>query len=233
MKIAVCDDEPVFLEMIRRELEQYFRRLDVEICTFPSGTELLREIKKAPFAYFCIFLDIEMPGLTGLQTANELEREGISTPVILLTSHMEYALKGYEIGAFRFLTKPVSREKLHHALAAVEQQRMADRRLVLSQNGREIYLPLSRILYIKSENVYLIIHTETAHYLIRKKLKDQQKELPAAQFFQVHRSYVINLSKIQAYDGKNVQLTDGTRIPVGRGRREAFQKAAARFMQGC
>lgn len=56
-------------------LEQYFRSLDVEIRTFSSGTALLREVKKDPYAYFCIFLDIEMPGLSGIQTAEELKKK--------------------------------------------------------------------------------------------------------------------------------------------------------------
>ena len=92
---------------------------------------------------------------------------------------------------------------------------------------------MNQILYFKSENVYIVIYTETGHYLIRKKLKEQCKELPELQFFQVHRSYIVNMSKVQAYDGKEVVLADGTRVPVGRGRRAAFQKAAARFLKEC
>lgn len=233
MKIAVCDDEKIFSEMMREVLEQYFRSLDVEIRTFSSGTALLREVKKDPYAYFCIFLDIEMPVLSGIETAEELKKERISVPVILLTSHEEYALRGYEVGAFRFLVKPVNLEKLYHALEAAEKQKVLEQRLIVSQDGREYYLPLNQILYFKSENVYIVIYTETGHYLIRKKLKEQCKELPELQFFQVHRSYIVNMSKVQAYDGKEVVLADGTRVPVGRGRRAAFQKAAARFLKEC
>lgn len=231
MKIAVCDDEPVFSEIMKEELEQYFGSLDVEIQMFSSGLDMLNEVRKNPHAYLCIFLDIEMPGISGLQTSETLGGEKILIPVILLTSHTEYALKGYEVGAFRFLTKPVNRKKLYQALEAVERQRMSEQRLTVSQDGRDFFLPLNQILYIKSENVYLIIQTETEHFLIRKKLRDQQKALPVPQFFQVHRSYIVNMARIRAYDGKEVVLTDGTRIPVGRGRKSAFQEAAARFLR--
>lgn len=103
--------------------------------------------------------------------------------MILLTSHEEYALRGYEVGAFRFLVKPVNLEKLYHALEAAEKQKVLEQRLIVSQDGREYYLPLNQILYFKSENVYIVIYTETGHYLIRKKLKEQCKELPELQFF--------------------------------------------------
>lgn len=233
MKIAVCDDEPIFLEIMKKELEQYFRSLDVEIRTFSNGAALLQEVKKNPYAYLCVFLDIEMPGLSGLETAVEMEKEKIAVPVILLTSHTEFATRGYEVGAFRFLEKPVDRGKLHQALEAAERRKMSERRLTVSLDGREFYVPLNQILYFKSENVYVRIQTETDGYLVRKKLKDQEKALPSPQFFQVHRSYIINMSKVRAFDGREVLLTDGTRIPVGRGRRSAFQKTAARFMQEC
>lgn len=230
MKIAVCDDEPVFLEIVKRELEQYYQSLDVEIKKFSSGKALIQAVKEDPFLYLCIFLDIEMPGMTGLQTAKELERAGISIPVILLTSHTEYALKGYEVGAFRFLTKPADQEELHRVLKAVENQNISQRRLVVNQDGRSFYLPLDQILYFKSENVYIVIQTEQGHYLVRKKIKEQQEELPVPQFFRVHRSYIINMAKLQDFDGKKVTLKGGISIPVGRGRREEFQKAAARYM---
>ena len=80
MKIAVCDDEPIFLEMIRKELEQYYKSLDVMIETFHSGEDLLRVIKRNPQIYRCIFLDIEMPGLSGLDTAEKVKEMGLSIP---------------------------------------------------------------------------------------------------------------------------------------------------------
>ena len=73
--------------MIRKELEQYYKSLDVMIETFHSGEDLLRVIKRNPQIYRCIFLDIEMPGLSGLDTAEKVKEMGLSIPVILLTSH--------------------------------------------------------------------------------------------------------------------------------------------------
>lgn len=231
MKIAVCDDEPIFLEMIRKELEQYYKSLDVMIETFHSGEDLLRVIKRNPQIYRCIFLDIEMPGLSGLDTAEKVKEMGLSIPVILLTSHTEYAMQGYEVGAFRFLGKPVEQEKLHQALESVEKMEAEGRRLSVRVDGKDLFIPVEEILYLKSENVYLSIQTEKERYLIRGKIKDQLFQLPEEQFFQIHRSWIINLRKVYSYDGKKVFLTEGTQIPVGRSRRESFQRMMSKWVK--
>lgn len=231
MKIAVCDDEPIFLEMIRKELEQYYKSLDVMIETFHSGEDLLRVIKRNPQIYRCIFLDIEMPGLSGLDTAEKVKEMGLSIPVILLTSHTEYAMQGYEVGAFRFLGKPVEQEKLHQALESVEKMEAEGRRLSVRVDGKDLFIPVEEILYLKSENVYLSIQTEKERYLIRGKIKDQLFQLPEEQFFQIHRSWIINLRKVYSYDGKKVFLTKGTQIPVGRNRRESFQRMMSKWVK--
>ena len=75
------------------------------------------------------------------------------------------------------------------------------------------------------------IQTEKGRFLVRKKLKEQLTELPAGAFFQVHRSYIVNMEKIQTFDGKEVILTDGSKIPVGRGKRTLFQRAVLRYLK--
>ena len=78
-------------------------------CGRSDGKELEEAVKKEPFSYTCIFLDVEMPGMNGFETAKALRDAGCQAPVILLTSHREYAPEGYEVGAFRFLTKPLEK----------------------------------------------------------------------------------------------------------------------------
>lgn len=234
MKIAVCDDDPGFLNLVRKELEEYYKSLDVGVMTFTSGAKLLRAVKEMPFIFMCIFLDIEMPHMSGFQTALQIRKINSQIPILLLTSHTEYAMKGYEVQAFRFLRKPLEREVLYRSLEAVERQHIQRQRITILQNGCEIYLPVSDILYIKSENVYLSIHVRgegRSHYLVRKKLKEQKKELPGQLFCQVHRSYLVNLGQVRSFDGKQVWMTDGMKIPVSRKNKESFQTAMSRYLR--
>ena len=234
MKIAVCDDDPFFLKLVSEELEQYYKSLDMCIEAFSSGTELIRAVEAQPFAYLCIFLDIEMPQISGFQTALQIHKVNPQIPVLLLTSHTECAMQGYEVQAFRFLGKPLERETLHRALKAVECRHVRRQRIAIWQDGREIYLPAAEILYIKSENVYLSIWVRGEshrYYLVRKKLREQAEELPEGVFFQVHRSYLVNLRQVRSYDGRQVWLTDGTKIPVSRKKKESFQEAMSRYLR--
>ena len=155
MRIGVCDDEPLFLDTLREKLEGYYRSLDLRIDGFSSGEALVRAVEKDPFSWSLVFLDIEMPGMSGLEAARAVRDVNDAIPVILLTSHTEYAMKGYEVEAFRFLAKPVEESSLFGALRAVEERERRNRRIQVKADGRELFIPLGEILYFRSENVYL------------------------------------------------------------------------------
>ena len=120
MKIAVCDDNAVFRSSVKTEIEQYFQSLDVLVCEYDSGESLLKAMKGITFDL--ILLDIEMDGIDGLETARCIRKDDTQVPIVLLTSHTEFALEGYEVNAFRFLPKPLEHEKLVKMLADVEKQ---------------------------------------------------------------------------------------------------------------
>ena len=111
MKIIVCDDEKYICEDLEKRLREYYQSLDVLILSVSSGEELLRTMEREPEEAACIFLDIEMKGMDGLETARRLRADYPDLPVLLLTSHTELAMEGYEVQAFRFLAKPLRQEK--------------------------------------------------------------------------------------------------------------------------
>ena len=121
MKIMICDDEIYIRDTLKQHLKEYYSSLDVLILSASSGEELLRLVEREQGDVFCIFLDIEMEGMDGLETARRLRAEYPALPILLLTSHTELALEGYEVQAFRFLAKPLRQEKLVEALRAVEK----------------------------------------------------------------------------------------------------------------
>lgn len=133
MKIAVCDDEPIFRKQLKAILEEYYCSLDVLVLSYSSGEELLGAVKGNPFDL--VFLDIEMEGIDGLETAKRLNELVSDLPVILLTSHTELAMEGYEVRAFRFLGKPVDKRKLQEALGAFEKLRQQEQKIEIVTEG--------------------------------------------------------------------------------------------------
>ena len=211
MKIAICDDNDIFLKELKEELEKFFRDMDVLILEFHSGEELLDAYRKMEF--HVIILDIEMDGIDGLKTAGQIRKENTSIPIILLTSHRELALQGYE------------------TLHELQKQIFGKERIMVSADGVDYYLPENDILYLKSENVYVRLVTENRSYLVRKTLKEQFKELGSPFWFQVHRSYIINLNYAVSFDGKAVTMKGNNVIPVSKTKRGIFQKTIMHFFR--
>lgn len=229
MIIGICDDEKSFQLQLKNTLKMYYKSLDVLLLTVSSGEELLHELERTPMDL--VFLDIEMPGMDGLETAKRLHCQQSDLPVILLTSHTELAMEGYEVQAFRFLAKPVNPKKLYEALQAFQQLLMSEHRIAILEDGSQKYLLCDRIQYIKAENVYLQIVMNEEKHLIRKKLKELAEELPKVNFVQVHRSYVLNLKYVVSFDGSHALLQDGTSIPVGRSNRDLFKQRMIQYMR--
>lgn len=228
MKIAICDDEPIFQKKFKTMLDDYYRSIDVLIVSYSSGAKLIEEADRR---FDLVFLDIEMEGMDGLETAKHLHCIDANIPIIFLTSHTELAMEGYEVQAFRFLAKPVDENKLKEALLAFEKSIQKEKKIVITEDGVNRYIFCADIRYIKSESVYLSIMTKRASHLIRKSLKEQLEELPKDSFIQVHRSYIVNLNEVTGFNGDKVIMKDGSRIPVSRSKRESFKQQMMRFMK--
>ena len=219
MKIIICDDEMHIRDDLKQRLKDYYSSLDVLILSVSSGEELLKMADREPE--------------DGLETARQLRKKYPGIPVLLLTSHTELAMEGYEVQAFRFLAKPLRQEKLVEALRAVERTagKQEQHKLRVVTGEREIYVDCRDIFYVKSENVYLNIVTTEQTFLMRGKLKELYTSLPEDLFFQIHRSYIVNLSHIRSFDGKKLIMEDGGQLPVSGRRRELFREKMTRYLR--
>ena len=231
MKIAVCDDEINFQKVIREQLEVYYGALEVEIVVFLSGEDLLERLEKQPMEFQLIFMDIEMPGLNGIETSTRIREINLSVPIVILTNHTELAMEGYEVNAFRFLDKPLQVEKLSKTLQAFDNLKLLDSKIELQDGERTLLVNWSEIQYIQSENVYINVHLEHTKYLVRRKLSDIQDKMPKQQFYRPHRSYLVNLKFVKSFDGKRIMLENGIEIPLGRGKKSEFKTAMTHYLR--
>ena len=105
MKIAICDDEKEFRDLIRVYIEDYLNTKDIlyTIDTFISGEKFLNET--FPSEYSIIFLDINMEGMDGITTAKKIRERGINSYIVFVTAYIDYSLEGYKVGAVRYLLK--------------------------------------------------------------------------------------------------------------------------------
>ncbi len=144
-KIAVCDDEQIFVDDVVAKLKEQSEQC--EISEYISGEELLN----SSLEFNIIFLDIEMTGINGINTAFALRERGYDGMIIFLTSHTEFMPDAFKVKAFRFLDKPLDSLKFNEAFSEAKKEIMNTEHILLSdKSGKTVYLKLTDIIYLEA-----------------------------------------------------------------------------------
>ena len=138
---------------------------------------------------------------------------------------MEYAIKGYEVNALRYLTKPPEKSAVHEIIEYVKKKQSGEKALWIKNSEGEFKIKLSEIVYIEALNQKMIIHTVSQQYEVWGKLGDYEEKLDGEGFFRIHRSFLVSLSKVSGIKGKYITVYGGDELPVGRTKESAFRAA--------
>ncbi|MGL6201181.1 MAG: LytR/AlgR family response regulator transcription factor [Lachnospiraceae bacterium] len=230
MRIAVCDDEKIFISKLVNSIQQEYKSLDMIVDIFLSGEELIKHYRKNLPPYDIILLDIEMKQMNGFQVAETLA--DFSNPIIIfITSHEELACDGYKVSAFRFLTKPVHKSKLIEAIEAA-QNLIKERKTIFVHNSLgECILPINSIIYIEAQNQHVLIVTENSQYKQKGNIGTYENELQNDGFFLIHRSYLVNLRFVKGFNKREIVLADSSKLPLSRLRVKAFSSVLHAYIK--
>ncbi len=191
-RILVVDDDPdarVHLVQLLRELGQD----QVEEAT--SAYELLDRIRQSPPEV--VFLDIRMPGLSGLDALRALNVLPQRPRVVLVSAFDEHALEAFEVAAFDYLLKPVDPDRLRRTLERLSSEPPTHlSRLAIPTADRVVLLDPEEILYVQAHGDLVRVVTREGTYEARIPLREVAQRLPAARFVRVHRSYIVNLDHV-------------------------------------
>lgn len=219
IKCIITDDEPI----ARKGLKGYIEKVDflTLVGECEDAIQLNTMLKTQPVDL--IFLDIEMPEMTGLELLSNL----ISPPkVIIVSAYEQYALKGYEFNVVDYLLKPVSFDRFIksvnriHDLLQTDQKEKNDYIFVKSNKVLKKIL-FKDILYIESMENYVVIQTVSCKEVVYATLKQLYESLPEDIFQQTHRSYIVNIEKVTAIDGNQLTISS-YQIPVARNFRDTI-----------
>lgn len=210
MRIAICDDQQMFVDRLKNLITDE----EAEIYIFNTGDELL----KSDINFDIVLLDIEMPGIDGLDTAAELYKRNRKTLLLFITSHREYLTKGYEFRAFRYVLKSEPDEFVRQNIQdAIEEYRNYDFYITVNYKGTVAKVLSTQIIYIESLGHTITIHTENKDYIGQNKFKDICNLLAQHGFVQCHKSYMVNMRCIESIEKNScINITNGTKIPIGR-----------------
>ena len=220
----IIDDEPIAIDVIKTYVEK--SGLLAIAGTFTSSAKAFSFLQKNQVDL--VFIDIQMPGLTGLDIIKTLTRK----PRFIITSaYREYALDGYDLDVLDFLVKPVSYERFLKSLSKFINTSLsipaatAARRFIFIREGRKmIRIFLDSIIYLESQKDHLKIVTGNESFTTRGTMSYYEQWLPKSEFSRVHRSYLVSVSKIKTFTEEDVEMNNGKLIPVGELYRKAFRE---------
>lgn len=221
MNIAVCDDEPVWRQIVSEKIREYAGKtgMQAELRTFSSGRELLSSGQE----FDIVFMDIELDGENGMEVMDEYRAKSRSVN-ILFTSHGEEMANGYKVKAFRFLMKPLDDELLTEALGSALRELGSRRKLIGYRDGEQSVIYEDDIIYIEAGDKSSGIRTKDGFYRTRLMISEMMKKIDPQNFYMPHRSYIVNLNYIEKVDKCGIILCNGEKIRVSRLRQKEFQE---------
>jgi two-component system LytT family response regulator/two-component system response regulator LytT len=191
-----------------------------------SATEALKLAAAVP--YDVVFIDIEMPGLSGLDAARLVHgRPGIAR-LVFVTAHEQYAIEAFAVEALDYLLKPVEPERLAQVvrrLAALQGPSEAVEKIPVVSGGETILLDREDLYYARADGDYSRVHTSDRSYLCTRSLRQLEEMLPGDRFARIHRSHLVNLGKVAAVrrvgsDRISLALDDAEQTELGVARRQ-------------
>lgn len=231
MKIAICEDQAPERDALRGLLEAELdqRRIVCEIVSFQSGEAMLAALQHEVFPVS--FLDIYMPGITGVDVAREIRRRDEGAVIIFTTTSPDHMAEGFDLGAVHYILKPVTVEAMRQAM---------DRALRLVQDhGRYVEIQIDRvrhklyladILAVESKDKYCAITTKANTLYPYMRLDELEALLGDERFLRCHRSYLVNMDFAMGVRDNDFVLTSGLRVPIKRERRQEMKH---RFQAYC
>ena len=233
--IYICEDIKEHSKKILEICSLLAKEYSLKVTAFQSAKELLEclnhlQQENTTFPHL-ILLDIELPGMDGITLGKQIRKMNKDVFLVFVTSYIEYAVKGYEVNAFRYLLKPLSYDDMHNLLADIQREYSKKKKILVKTRDGETILPLQELVYISAEDKYTVLHTSSKHYISDFSLKKYEEQLKEYGFFRIHRKYLVNLyyhKKTQ--DGKLV-LSHGGSLPVSKKRMSEYRQKLFRFLR--
>lgn len=206
MRIAICDDDYLIIEQLKKYILEYFEQKSLktpEFSCFSNGESLLTDQGEMDI----LFLDIEMPGLDGIYVGNELKRRQPNLIIFIVTSYIEYLDEAMRFHVFRYLSKPLDKKRLFRNLKdALKLYNDFNIKIPIETKEGLHTASVSDIIMIEAQNRKVTVHTITKSYDSTHNIQYWADYLPKQQFFQSHRSFIINFDHITDFDHSLIHL---------------------------
>jgi DNA-binding LytR/AlgR family response regulator len=229
-KAAIVEDEEIFLNRSKELLANTFkeRKADVAFDFFMSGEEFLPMMEQH-FHCDIIFLDIEMPGMDGIEVCRKIREISPDALVVFISNKESLVFQTFEVQPFRFIRKSELDEMVFSLVDSIlaELQRRQQKIIKIEEaSGGDVYsFDVRKILYIEAQRKDCAIVTEDGLTTLRSKLMTLEDMLAGQDFIKIHRSFLVNLSCITKIQKDSVLLKNGHELPLSRNMRDQVKQA--------
>ena len=228
MNVAICDDETEWRHSLTALIKLYGfeHHIDMFITTFPNGKTIIGCQK----SFDIVFMDYQMDELNGIETARDIHKNNPDSIIIFVSAYPQVALDTFEVGTFRFLSKPINKQKLFNAIDDYRSSINSDNFLILITHEKDLKIKISEIVFIEADKRHSIIHTTNETFTVLTNLKELQKKLPQDRFFRCHKSYLTSFYHIKSHDSNYIIYYNGSRSYISRNYISAFRTALQEYI---
>lgn len=233
MKIAICDDEEIFIDSTCAIVEQWAAKNNISptLFRFTNGDDLIDAHQKERMDL--IILDIIMPLFNGMDAAKELRDKGQMVPIIFLTTSREFAVDSYEVKAFNYLIKPVDAGKLSDVLDDFLKTLPLSENTFIARTGDGfLQIMVSDVDYLEAQNKQVLFHMSAGRMIAVHERFSKCAEVFSLEngFFRCHRSYIVNLSCVKQFSKSEITTSHHETIPISRNNYAAFKETYFQHM---
>lgn len=233
MRIAICDDEEVFNEQtIELITSMLAKPAECEIKTYFSGETLLDEY--ASNRSDIVFLDIEMNGINGIDTAREIRKIDENVIIVFLTSYQEFALAGYEVNAYRYLIKNQPIYVYEKQFKSIfDEYSQKHKCFVINTRNDVICIQLKDICFFEVLNKKVTVHTSSKSYEYIGKLSEIEEQLQNdGSFMRTHKSYIVNVAQIDTIRNFDIIMKNSESALMSRNLKKSVVDKYISYMTG-
>ncbi|WP_195940549.1 LytR/AlgR family response regulator transcription factor [Romboutsia sp. 1001713B170131_170501_G6] len=222
LNIAICDDEINVLNKTKDIIESYEKQ-NLSIATFSSGEDLIA----SNFSFDIIFLDIDMGGINGIDTAKLIRKKDKKVKIIYVTNYTDYTSSAFSVHAFGYILKPVNENQIYHQLDEALSYMNEEISEVLEFNTIEgvVRVDLKDIYYFEYKLRKVIMKTNQDTYTIKQKISDIGKNMEEYNFVMPHKSFSVNLYNVKSVKGYDIYMMDGSVIPLSQKKSTQFRNS--------